>query len=166
VLALPIRSTIAQCSCRRCRCVKSDQPIPVFASRSQATRENRAVPLAFEGLGIRRFPELARLLCPVSKPHAQFLDVLSPDECRRKFRAEQAGICRRISIRAASGSRAGQLSPPRCRRRSGRDRRRSSSPWTGTPRSPATLQSPDVNRSGVESAQNQSAGMSAMTDPS
>jgi hypothetical protein len=72
--------------------------ISQFPSSQAAAKqdgENRAIPLAFECIGIRRLPKPARLICrkPVSKPHAEFLDTLHATNSGRELRAKQTGVC-------------------------------------------------------------------------
>jgi hypothetical protein len=71
---------------------------PSAQAAAKQDRENGAVPLAFECVGIGRLPEPTRLVCrePVSKPHAEFLHTLHATDAGREFRAKQAGICRLV----------------------------------------------------------------------
>jgi hypothetical protein len=71
---------------------------PPSQSAAKQDRENCAVPFAFEVVGVRSLRKPARLLCrePVSKPHAEFLDILHATDAGRELRAEQTGICRLV----------------------------------------------------------------------
>jgi hypothetical protein len=63
---------------------------PSSQAAGKQDRENRAVPFAFECVGIRSLPKPTRLICcePVSKPHAQFLDTLHATDAGREVRAK------------------------------------------------------------------------------
>jgi hypothetical protein len=75
--------------------------ISQFASSQPAAKqhcENRAVPFAFEHVGIRSLPKPARFFRrePIAKPYAEFLDTLDPTDAGGELRAKQTGICRLV----------------------------------------------------------------------
>jgi hypothetical protein len=80
---------------------------PPSQTAAKQDRENRAVPFAFEGVGIRSLPKPAGLLSrePVSKPHAEFLDTLQATDAGRQSGLSKPASAASYASRRTAASR-------------------------------------------------------------